>query len=471
MYVVGACPVHSVPGYKFVAGGYASVYQRPVLVEIASDFTTQLGNSSDWVSFPPCEVYDAAFVEGNVSPMMVTNLFDPFSMSTAQTLPTAPVVNLTVAIAQEVILASLVVTGQGGVTYVEGTDFAFSYDDETLKSATLQIYASSPMAVETTVDLAFSVPDFTKIDKDAVIGGVDVDGNYLGLENIEKVYSVTGHVPATVLTPGYASDPEVIAAANSHCQSINNGRFRAIFLPDIDPEAVKKYGDIYDWKNQHNAVSAFEVAGWPSLPLGTKLYHFSTILAVQLASTDAANGNIPFESPSNKVANIDGTCLADGTPVDVDLGQADAIENWGVMTAVNQNGWRLIGDYTCAYPADTDVHDFWINERRMFNWLGNTLGLTLAQEIDKPGNGRTLASIAETIAQFGNSLVSVGAANTFRVRFLPEENLAEQIMAGIYTYHILWTPPTPVRTLDLLLEYSVEDLTAWISQITIPGTS
>jgi phage tail sheath protein FI len=469
---VAAVPIHSVPGYQWKAGGYAHAVNRPVLCEIASDFTTQLGLSDDWLSYHGMELYDAMFIEGNTSPGIWINPYDPFVNSTPKTQPALPVTNGQVAIADEVIMASLVVTGASAVIYHESIDFTFVYDDDTLKSATLNVFPSSPMYSETTVNCSYSVPDLSQITADEIIGGVDVNGNYSGLEVLEKVYTVTGHVPATVITPGFGDNDEVIAAANSKVQSISNGRFRAVFLPDFDTATVTNYDDLFETKNNKNMVSGFEFAGWPLLTLGTKVYHFSTIMAVNMLTTDATMGqNIPYVPPSNKVVNIDGCCLADGTRIDMDLAQSDAIENWGLLSVVNQNGWRIIGDYTCAYPADTDIHDYQVNQRRMFNWLGNTLSLTLAQFIDLPGNLRTLASIGETIQQFGNSLVAVGASNTFRVRFLPEENLAAQVMAGIYKYHILWTPPTAVRTLDLLLEYSVDDLTAWISQVTIPGTS
>ena len=155
----------------------------------------------------------------------------------------------------------------------------------------------------------------------------------------------------------------------------------------------------------------------------------------------------------------------------VDPAQADFIEQLGVFTFLNFQGWKSLGDYTCAYPQDTNVQDFWINERRMFNFLGNTLSLTLAQFIDLPGNVQSLTSINETIQAYLNQLVQVGAANTARCSFNPNENLAQNVMAGIYVFHILWTPPTPIRTLDILLEFDVAGLTAWIASISVVSTS
>ncbi len=107
----------------------------------------------------------------------------------------------------------------------------------------------------------------------------------------------------------------------------------------------------------------------------------------------------------------------------------------------------------------------------MFNWLGNTLSLTLAQFIDYPGNITSLTTINETIQAYLNTLVNSGAANTARVSFNPDENLVENILAGIYTFHILWSPPTPIRTLDLLLQFDVVGLTAFISSINLAQTA
>jgi phage tail sheath protein FI len=155
----------------------------------------------------------------------------------------------------------------------------------------------------------------------------------------------------------------------------------------------------------------------------------------------------------------------------MDLGTATSIENMGVFTAVNDTGWTLLGDYTTDYPLSTQIPQMWTNERFMFNFLGNTLSLTLKQFIDDPGNQRYLALIGETIQQYCNHLVAIQAANTARVMFDPAKNLVTDIEAGRYTYTILWTPPTPIRTLIVQMSYDVNGLSAWVSQITIPSIS
>src|SRR5258708_35330464 len=102
----GTAPVHSLPGFTFIAGGYKSVVNRPILCEIASDFTTQLGESSDWASYDLMEVYDAAMIEDSGSPLMPIHVYDPFKHSRAISIATAAVTaKKQVLIPNEVILA------------------------------------------------------------------------------------------------------------------------------------------------------------------------------------------------------------------------------------------------------------------------------------------------------------------------------------------------------------------------------
>lgn len=473
---VAVAPVHSLPSYAWSPSGYASVVNVAVACNNPVDFATRLGISNakktdgTWV-YDAVELYDAAFIENNASPIVVINPWDPYSMSTAVTA-VLPVSNGLVDIDGEVILPSLTVTGSGNKTYFINTDFSFAYDDDTLMSATLTIFASSSMANEVQVTVNYNKPNLSNIDQDVIIGGVNpLTGELTGMEVLEHVPTDTNIIPAQFIAPGWSYLDEVCAAGIARAESISNGRYRAVFVGDIDttPAGVQYYTDLYAWKNDHNFVSDFLIAGWPLFTLGEKVYHFSTLYAVAHNITTAQFGNIPYAVASNK-HNIafDGMVLANGKRVRNDLSTMDAIENMGLVSGVNDDGWTLISDYTTDYPGGLQPYEMWTNERYMFNFLGNTLSRTLKRSIDMPGNVRTLASIGETIQQYGNHLVAVQAANTFRVIFDPAQNLAQQVEAGIYVYTILWTPPTPIRQLQLQITYSVEDLAIWISNITIP---
>jgi uncharacterized protein len=477
--MVGAAPVHSLSKYSWSPSGYATVVNVAVTCNNAVDFATNLGisnakhNDGTWV-YPAVEVYDAMFIENNASPLVVINPWDPYSQSIAVN-SFLPVTDGIVSIPGEVILPSLTVKGTGNVVYVIDQDFSFTYDDDTLQTATLTVFSSSPMALETSVNVIYHKPNLAGITQDTIIGGVDpISGALTGMEVLEHVPTDTGIIPAQFIAPGWSHKDEVCAAGIARAESISNGRYRAVFIADIDSSntGVTNYTGLYAWKNDHNFVSDFLIAGWPLFTLGEKVYHFSTLYATAHNITAAAFGNIPYATCSNKhnVA-FDGMQLLNGTRVRNDLSTMDYIENQGLISGVNDDGWTLIGDFLTDYPAGLQPYQMWTNERFMFNFLSSTLSRTLARSIDLPGNVRTLASIGETIQQYGNHLVAVQAANTFRVVFDPAKNLAQQVEGGVYVYTIFWTPPTPIRQLQLELTYSVEDLAIWISNITIPTLS
>lgn len=476
IWAVGALPVHSVPGYQWSATGYDAVVNKNIRCDSAADWELQVGYSSNWKvgsGYPICQLYDYAFIENNASPLVVSNVFEPFSMSTPKSLTNVvPNTQLQIPIPDEVCYPSLVLTGQTGKVYAIGVDYSFTYDDTSLKTGTIQIYASSTAVTETDFTVAFNVPNLSNITTDTIIGGVDINGNATGLENIQHCYTDTEIVPAMVVVPGYGTDPEVFSAANAQVQSISNNQFRAVYICDIDTAAVKYWTQIFAWKNSNNFVSAFAIAGWPRIALGEKQYDASVVYAVGQNVTAAQFGNVPYAVPSNKHnVGITGLVLADGTPVRMDLGTATSIENMGVFTAVNDTGWTLLGDFTTDYPLSTQIPQMWTNERFMFNFLGNVLSLSLKQFVDDPGNQRYLALIGETIQQYLNHLVAIQAANTARCMFDPAKNLVTDIEAGRYTYTVLWTPPTPIRTIIVEQSYDANGLAAWVSQITIPSIS
>jgi phage tail sheath protein FI len=417
-------------------------------------------------------VYDYAMVENSVSPIVAINLFDPWVMSHPVTLANLQIVNSTIAVTGEVILPSLIVTGQSGKTYAINVDYSFTYNDTTLKSGTIAVFNTSTLATETSVTVAFYTPDLTQITPAVVVGGVTTGGQNTGLACLQDVYNNTNIVVCNVICPGFGWNTTVAAAANAAVQNLNGGRFRADFIASADCSKVTRYSALGSWISQNNFTSAFEFLTWPNIALGGKSYYGEVALAVVMAQTDATLGsNIPYVSPDNKSVTMDSTILYAGKPILINDSQAVAIDNLGCVTFINDRGWYTLGGYTCAFPEDTDVKDFWINERRMFNWLGCTMSLNLKQFIGQPGNLRTLTTIENTIQAFLNTLVQLGAVWNARVAFNPDENPATKVMAGIYTYHILWTPVTEIRTLNLLLEFDVAGLTAAITSVTLVSSS
>ncbi|MGD0178757.1 MAG: hypothetical protein ABSC15_03000 [Terriglobales bacterium] len=474
--------MHSVPGFAWSPSGYATVVNQLVLCEDPGDFTTQLGLSSQFgpgvtPAYGLAEIYDACFVEENVGPIVVVNVWDPYSMSTLVTQAALTInAQSEIPITGEVILASLNVKGVSNTQYVQGVDYTFAYNDETLQTGIITVLPTSAMLAEGSVTVKFNTPALADVTWEDIVGAVETNGQYTGLELLDQVFDTFSIDPMSVLTPGFSHLPQVAAAKLARCLNIQNGRKQAISYDDIDHNAVTQYSQIEAWKSSNNYESSSQIVSWPNGTLGNvKFYHGSTIEAVIDAVTDAQFGNIPYAVPSNKEAFITGTILKAGVPIRVSQTQADYIEELGVVTFLNSQGWKTLGDYTAGYDSGTEASNdpaqFWISLKRSFVWLGNTLSNFLAGEIDLPGNNRSLSTIENSLQQYLNTFIQVGAAWTARCQFNADENPAANILNGVYTFHILISWPTAIRTLNLLMEYDVAGLTASIASVNLSSSS
>ncbi|MEW5725968.1 MAG: phage tail sheath C-terminal domain-containing protein, partial [Thermodesulfobacteriota bacterium] len=134
--------------------------------------------------------------------------------------------------------------------------------------------------------------------------------------------------------------------------------------------------------------------------------------------------------------------------------QAAYLNGQGLVTALNfVGGWKLWGNRTGAYPANTDPKDAFISNRRMFNWIANTIILTAWQRVDYPINRRLVQTIVESLNDWLNGLASRGAILGGRVEFLEEENPSTDLADGVIRFHVYVTPPSPAREINFTVEY------------------
>lgn len=204
-----------------------------------------------------------------------------------------------------------------------------------------------------------------------------------------------------------------------------------------------------------------EIVCWPMATLGDRKLHMSCIVAGRMAATDTDNAGVPYESPSNKDAKIDGLCLADGTAVVLTFEQANALNGGGIVTALNFMGaWKVWGNYTGCYPSSTDPKDMFIPCGRMFAYVQNTIIRTCWQFLDKPMNRRLLDTITDTVNIWLNGLVGSGYLLGARVEISEDENPVTQLMAGIIKIHVYMTPASPAQEIDFVLEYDSSYVTS-----------
>ena len=276
------------------------------------------------------------------------------------------------------------------------------------------------------------------------------------MQLIRQVYPKLGIAPGLLIAPGWSHIPEVGIALTAKAAAIN-GVFKAEALLDLDTTKATKYTDCKQVKESSGFTSAFGVPMWPCDRIGELIFAKSAVIAARTAYQDAANGNVPNLSPSNKLLGVTGQCLADGTEVVLDQDQGNTVNSYGVLTAINVNGWRSWGNYTGAYPASSDAKDIYISVRRMFNWHGNTFIQTYYDKVDDPMNTVLVESVVDSEnIRCGAYAPKYWAGASMEYR--KSDNPQTSILAGKVTFRQRITPYTPAQEIVNVLSYDTDML-------------
>lgn len=296
-------------------------------------------------------------------------------------------------------------------------------------------------------------PDISKVTAEDIIGGIDGQ-TYLrtGLELVEEVFPRFGLVPGQILAPRFSGDEAVALIIGAKCLNIN-GHFKCTGIVDI-PDSVGHYTDAPAWIKDNNLTDTNLIMFLGQPVLGDVPETGSSHLAGVIGQRDYENESIPFWSPSNKRILANGVTHA-GKELNLGPSEAAYLNGQGVVTALNFIGGMVAwGNRTAAYPGVTDVKDTFIPIRRMFNFCGNTLVTTAWQFLDTPLMRRRLVeTVCDTFNVWLNGLAAREYIHGGRVEFQQSENPTTDIMDGIARFHVFFTPPSPARELDFILEY------------------
>ena len=451
--VIGTAPVH------MASAEDSAGVNKPVLCYSFAEAKAAFGYSDDWHTFTMCEAMFAEYQLYAVSPVVFINVFDPTVHKTAVAAAAKNVTDHVVTLTDPVILSSLVVKAtSAGEAAVEDTDYVAAYDTD--GNVVITLIQGGALYNLNQIYCAYDKADVSKVDDDDIIGGVDNEGNETGLELIGKIRSITGMVPGLLLAPGWSEHPEVAAVMRAKASSIE-GIFKCTSLTDINTAQVTKYSGCYQWKQGNAYTGVDEVVCWPMVKMGEKIYHMSTHIMGIIGVMDDANGDVPYQSPSNLSMQITGCCLADGTEVNLSHDQADLLNSQGIMTALNfSGGWKSWGNYTGCYPGNTDVKDSFICVRRWFNWWRQTFILTYWQKVDQPLNKRLIKTLIDSEQVRLNGYVSRGFLLAGEILFLEDENPVTDLLNGIIRVHTFMTPPVPAQQIEDIMEYDVNGLNA-----------
>jgi phage tail sheath protein FI len=440
-----------------------SYINRPRIYNRYEDAVAELGFSKDWNKYDLCEHMDAAFVEFGVFPVIYVNVFDPETGATAIAPAQVPLVGGQADTGHELIAWSVVVKDSAGtITYEEGADYLLSLSKTNTWIVTR--IASGDIASDTavlTVEGQTPGDPATNVDAADIIGGVTPDGARTGLEVIEDVFQLTGKVPGVIVCPKFSSDPTVAAVMEAKSENIN-GCFACTCLIDVDTDAINgvtKPQDVLLWKNDNNIVFPRQqlLFGKPALVGSTesKVFNFASQQGPLMQWVDAyRGGGLPYHSPSNKQLRMNALQVKGGAELPMHLLDANMLNSQGVITALNWiGGWRSWGNRTAAYPSNTDVKDMFISVRRMFDFIGNTIILTIWQKVDEPGNRRLIDAVVNSLQLWLDGLSNSEALLGARIEFRQDENPTTDLLDGHYVFHVYIAVPTPAEWLDFRIEY------------------
>lgn len=450
-FVVGTAPVQS--------AAKPAKSNVPVLVTSWDEAVEKLGFSYDWESYTLCEFMYSHLQLFGAQPVIFCNINDPASMKREEAAADYTVADHRVAVSVDAIADTIKVSvaegaGEAATTRAleRDTDYSILYDrdDTDTYVCIVELLEDGSAYDAETVSVAYSAAD----PKTATVADV-VDG----VAQVDACLTAVGLVPDLIAAPGWSHNTVVAAVMATKAAAIN-GLFKgkAVIDADSGEDGVTEYSQLSGYKNKNNFVDVDQILCWPMVQLGDYRFHLSTQLCGLMATVDAGNRGIPYESPSNKNLKMDACVLEDGTPVNLTWNQVDLIAgSWGVVTAVNflDSGWVAKGNYTACYPGNTDVKDQFIPVSRMFDFIGNTLIRTFWSKLDKPMTPALRDSILQTCNIWLGGLTGGGYLYGARAEMLAEENPLTSLLDGIITLHIYNAPPVPAQEIDFILEYDV----------------
>ncbi len=433
---------------------YGSTNKVKIAYSLA-EASAAVGYSKNLKDYTLNQSISATFAKFSVAPIALINVLDPKKHKGTVTKKSYAVDALQAVIDVEGILLDTLVVESGETVLQKDTDYVTSFDNDGYAVVTLLEGGAGNGAKE--LNVSGEKIDPSKVTSEDIIGGYDVStGKESGLELVRHVYPLFGMTPGLITAPGYSKDPAVASVMAAKCLNVN-GVFTCECIVDLDctPDGAVKYTDVKTVKERSGCVSEHMQLVWPKVKISDDVYYYSAVYSAMTAYTDASNDDVPNLSASNKAMPVTGLCLDDETDSEVvmDQDQANTVNSFGVVTALNFNGFRSWGNNSAAYPMTTDPKDRWFCCRRFFSWWGNSFIRSYFQKVDDPANYRLIESICDAENIKGNSYATQGKCAGARITYSRDENPITDILNGKVQFHQYLAPYTPAEDILNILEF------------------
>lgn len=450
-----ASPVKSTGGVQVVFGiapvnlldDPSSAVNKLFFCESFDEAKEKLGYSSD-TKYTICQSMDACFKLFKIAPVIFCNVLNPQTHRKINANATFTIVNGKISLPEKGILLDTITVKADGQekAMASGTDYEAAFDDDGKVIITFFCGQTGDVSVT-----SYSI-DPSAVTANDIIGGVDSNtGAESGLELVRQVFPRFSRYPNFIIAPGFSAEANVAATLASKCEDIN-GKFKAECCVDIDTTAVTKYTSVAAEKNTKFMNSEHMIALWPRiLQSDGRVFYFSAVYAAMASYYDFKNDEVP-STYSNRLLNASGAVLSDGTEVMLDETQANLLNENGIVTVINQMGWRTWGNNTACFPSNADPKDRWINCRRMFSYWGNSFITTYMNRVDDNTNYRLIESIVDDENIRANAYKPDKIADAKMV-YNKDDNPVSQILNGKIKFKMYIAPYTPAEFIENTLEF------------------
>lgn len=467
---VGTAPVNLVRGYK-----KHGIVNTPVKLMNLPNAQQTIGYSDDWKRFTLCEAVSAHFdnILGNIGPIYVINVLDPDTNRKRQ--EDAVNISLVFSNGQAVIKSTTIILDTLALEgLAEGHDYTVDYN---YTSGTVIIKSIGADRITGAIAASYLEVDFDGINDDSVIGGITAGGEYSGLGALQLLYQEHFQVCNLLLAPGWSHIPKVYNAMLTASEKIN-GHWDAFVLADIPLEAggdeekvsIETISEAKAWKKQNGYNSERSKVFWPQGRDNTgKVYHLSTLAAVEFMRTDHTHASVPFETCGNKQIPVTRQYFGEASPNrGFDQITSKELTSNGISTCVFWGGsWVLWGDHTAAYTygADVDPRAIFDVSMRMLFHITNSFQREWGTTIDEPFTKQLRDRIINREQEKLDTLVAQGALiGNPSVLFLESNNSAEDMMNGDFRWDIPVTPTPPLKSATVYVAYTEEGFSAYFDE-------
>lgn len=465
-------PAHGTSAFQVVVGVSPvnladDPYNSTNVVKFARKFeeaSAAVGYSKNLKDYNLNQSINATFLKFAVTPIALINVLDPLKHKISVDKKTCKVEAMQAVVDIEGILLDTLDVAAGEIKLESDKDYIAGFDSDGHVSVTLLENGSAGNATELSVSCDRIDP--SKVTVGDIIGGYDVaTGRETGLELVRRVYPSTGMVPGLITSPGYSKDPAVAAVMASKCLRIN-GVFTCECIADLDstPNGATRHFDVGDIKERSGFASEHLEPVWPKVRIGDEVFYYSAVYSALIAHADIGNDDVPT-STSNRALPVTGLCLDDDNDSEVvlDQVQGNTVNSYGVVTAVNLNGFKTWGNNSAAYPGTKDPKDRWFYCRRFFSWWGNSFILNYYKKVDRLADTRLIESLCDEENIRGNSYTAQGKCAGARIVYNKDDNPIWQILDGKIQFRQYLAPYTPAEDILNILEFDPTLLEAALS--------